>query len=70
MLFALYNGLVFLPVLLSLFGPPPRPDLKFEDSEMKEIPAKNSNQNLEEPEVESFVRQSGEDNSIHENATA
>jgi len=37
--FALYNGLVFLPVLLSLFGPLPKKDLKL--GGLKEIPLQN-----------------------------
>jgi hypothetical protein len=35
-LFALYNGLVFLPVMLSLFGPPPKFDQKFDEMKVDE----------------------------------
>jgi hypothetical protein len=70
--FALYNGLVFLPVLLSLLGPPPRPDKKFETSGMKEVPMKRLKLagDAAEAETETFVRPNEENSQQNENGLA
>ena len=65
--FALYNGLVFLPVLLSLFGPPPRPEKKFEDIALKTM---TNGSVAVDAETESFVRQNQENNEPNENCLA
>ena len=65
--FALYNGLVFLPVLLSLFGPSQRPEKKFEA-----VPMKTLSRGIEaaDAEAESFVRTNQENNDPSENGLA
>ena len=65
--FALYNGLVFLPVLLSLFGPSQRPEKKFEA-----VPMKTLSRGIEaaDAEAESFVRTNQENNDASENGLA
>jgi hypothetical protein len=65
--FALYNGLVFLPVLLSLFGPPPKSDSKLEDPKSKNLESSKSKnlenskdtplQNLPSPETEPCIEE-------------